>query len=135
FRQDLDAAGNIEAPGFRKLKRQWEAFERQHGERQTDHQRQRRPQHRRLLAGLLLPLACPEIKNGRNNNTESDCDLDRAKSAVENRFRQKQTAIVEYRPTPEMDAVAYRRQRLENGVVPEQQLQQQRQVADGFDIT
>ena len=51
------------------------------------------------------------------------------------RVRQEQAAIVEHDTARNLDAVAHLRQRLEHGIVPEQQLQQQRDVPDGLDVT
>ena len=56
------------------------------------------------------------------------------KPCLENRLRQKQAAIVEIETAAKDHAVADIRQRLEHRIVPEQQLQQQRQIADAFDI-
>ena len=50
------------------------------------------------------------------------------------RLRQEQAAVVEEDAAGNRDAVAHLRQRLEHGVVPEQQLQQQRHVADRLDV-
>ena len=50
------------------------------------------------------------------------------------RPRQEQAAIVENAAAGKRDAAAQLRQRFEHGVVPEQELQQQRNVADQFDV-
>ena len=53
---------------------------------------------------------------------------------AEFRPRQEQAAIVENAAAGKRDAAAQLRQRFEHGVVPEQQLQQERHVADQFDV-
>ena len=58
----------------------------------------------------------------------------RAETGKELRLRQEQAAIVEEDAARNDDAVAHFGQRLEHGVVPEKELQQQRDVADGLDI-
>ena len=62
-------------------------------------------------------------------------DLRSAEPVFENRCRQEQAAIVEKDAPADRNAVADIGQRLEHGVVPEQQLQQQRQVANHLDVT
>ncbi len=103
-------------------------------QRQPDDQRERYPQDRRLLPGSLLPLARPDIEDNGANDPGQQRDQHGAKAGLENRLRQKQAAIVEIEAAANDNAVANIRQRLEHCVVPEQQLQQQRQVADDFDI-
>ncbi len=55
-------------------------------------------------------------------------------AAVADRLGQHQAAIVQEDVQRQIVAVARFRQRLEHAVVPEQQLQQQRDVADGLDV-
>ena len=50
------------------------------------------------------------------------------------RPRQEQAAIVENAAAGKRDAAAQLRQRFEHGVVPEEELQQQRNVADQLDV-
>ena len=57
-----------------------------------------------------------------------------AKLAGEFRPRQEQPAIIEEAAGRKRDAAVQFRQRLENRVVPEQNLQQERHVADQFDV-
>jgi hypothetical protein len=78
-----------------------------------------------LPAGALLAPACPNSKYDRADGAHKQCDLHRAESAFENRRRQKQAAIVD-KDAADGDALANIRESLENGVVPEEELQQQR---------
>ena len=64
----------------------------------------------------------------------SERDQREARRRQEHRLRQEQAAVVEKAAARNGDALADAGQRLEHGVVPEQQLQQQRQVADDLDV-
>ena len=57
-----------------------------------------------------------------------------SKAGLRDRRRHHQTAIVEISATRNADAVAQIRQRFQNGVVPKQELQQQRDVTDRLDV-
>ena len=92
-------------------------------------------QHRRLPAGLFLPPARPEpaktiaatvpasnaISTAPNPSLKIGCGRNRPR-------------LLRKAPPRNDDAVADVGQRLEHGVVPEQQLQQQREISDGLDI-
>ena len=124
----------LKPPGLGVFERQRKSGERHDDQRQADHQRQADQENRRLLARLLLPAARPDgIDNGAD-----DADAERnqhpAEPALEERLRDKEAAVVEEDAAGDDEAFADRRQRLEHGVVPEQQLQQQRQIADGLDV-
>src|SRR5450759_4108850 len=94
---------------------------------EAEHQRQSHRKNRRLLPGPLLPLACPNIKGNRTDNADGERDQHPAEAVLEDRLRDEQSAIVEKDAARDDDTFPELRQRLEHGVVPEQQLQQQRQ--------
>ena len=134
FRQDLDAAGDIEASGDRETERQRQSGGQKHDERQADDQTERDQKHRRLLTGLFLALARPQMERDRGDDAEENGDIDVAETGAENRLRQEQAAVVENGAARNLHAVAQIGQRLKHGVIPEQQLQQQRDVAQRFDV-
>ena len=70
----------------------------------------------------------------RHDHRDRQRGQHQADAFLEHRLRQEQPAVVEKSAARQQQAVAHLRQHLEHGVVPEQQLQQQRQVADHFDV-
>ena len=70
----------------------------------------------------------------RHDDRDRQRGQHQAEAFLEHRLRQEQAAVVEKSAARQQQAVAHLRQHLEHGVVPEQQLQQQRQVADHFDV-
>ena len=104
-------------------------------ERQADDQAERDEADRRLLAGLLLPLARPAAEGDRADDADDEARQRRTRMpGWKIGVRREEAAIVEEDAARKRPAVAQVRQRLEHGVVPEQQLQQQRQVADQLDV-
>ena len=112
------------------------AHQREHDQRQADHQRQRRP-GTPAPAGRSPPAACaPRYRRRLRRSTPTiKAPCTKPKPGKQDRVGQEQPAIVEIDAAGEDDAFAEAGQRLEHGVVPEQQLQQQRDIADGLDVT
>ena len=92
------------------------------------------PQNRRLLTGPLLTLVRPDIKHHGADNAGKQGNQHRAEAAFEYRLRQKEAAVVQIDSAADHDAFANVRQRLKHGVIPEQQLQQERKIADRLDV-
>ena len=135
FRRHFEAAGEVEAAALRQVEGEGEAENEDVERRRQDHHCRADQEHRRLLAGRLLPAFGPEAENNRSDKPGEDQQPQHAFAAVPNRLGQYEAAIVEETVERKVVALARFRQRLEHGVVPEQQLQQQRNVADGLDVT
>ncbi len=103
-------------------------------QREAHDQQQSDGEDRRLLPRQHLPAPRPEPKCDRSGNAQHERDRDRFKARTEDRPGEKQAAVVEKHAAGNRNAVAQDRKRLQHGVVPEQQLQQQRQIADHLDI-
>src|SRR5262249_54568498 len=120
--------------GLRKFEADRTADQSENDKRQSDHQQQGYDQNRRPLPGSLLPLAGPNVKGNRTDESGKQRQLEEPQATLEHRQRQKKTAAVENDAAGYDDALANVGQRLEHGVVPEQQLQQQRQIADDLHV-
>ena len=102
----------------------------------TIDQAERRP---RAPAPAGRSRICRRLRPDRDRRSRRRCRAASAISAqrdarLEHRLRQEQAAVVEEAAARNGKALAHAGQRLEHGVVPEQQLQQQRHVADDLDI-
>ena len=134
FRQDLQAAAHIEAPEIRNFESERKSGQYKGGERQSADEAERRPENADLRAGLRPASARPPTQEQRGDDAEERSTKNDGKPGCEERPRQEQAAIVENAAAGKRDAAAQFRQRLQHGVVPEQNLQKQRHVADQLDI-
>jgi hypothetical protein len=82
----------------------------------------------------ILAAASPDAQCARCDHAEHKRRKNVAKACAELRPRQKKSAIVEKHAARKRKAAPQVRQRLEDGIVPEQNLQQEWNVADQFDI-
>ena len=87
-----------------------------------------------LLPGLLLLSLGPMPEDEGSGHPGKQRVTDRLRSRPEGRLGHGQPAIAQEESRAERNRLAWIRQRFENRVVPEYQLQQQRDVADNLDI-
>ena len=83
---------------------------------------------------LALPLR-RRMQDDDNGEGYQQRDQHEFRVPRERRLRQDQSTAVEKRATWQLQAVAKLRQRFQNGVIPEQQMEQQRDITDDPDVT
>ena len=138
FRQDLHAAaqvealllGHVEGDGAAAEQRQRQPDERRHAKDQC----QGRQSDGILAARALLLALGPDAEGDAGGDAEHEYQADEPGLLGEDGARHEQAAVVEEEIVADIDRLARVRQRREDGVVPEQELQQQRQVADHLHI-
>ncbi len=135
FRDQPDAADEVEAAKLGLLESDRKIQRDEDGERQPDHQRQAGPECREPAAGATLPAPRPPAERDRGDDAKPEGKDDRAGPFAGRRRRQDDPAIVEKNFAEQRDALARARQRAEHGEIPEQDLEQERQVANELDIT
>ncbi len=88
----------------------------------------------RRLAGQGLPLARPETKENRDDDRERKRPADPPGAGREFRARHVEAANVEKQRACDDNRLARAGERLQDRIVPEEQLQQQRRIAHDLDI-
>ncbi len=91
-------------------------------------------EYRELLPRLHLAPPSPDVQPDRGSNAEQKSDDNDPKARLCHRRRQIEPPDVEKASAGNRKALPRRRQILQNGEIPEQELQQQRYVPDGFDV-
>src|SRR5438552_12784006 len=81
-------------------------------------------------------LAAPRTARGLKRHEQAECEgcVYVAAAGAEDRRRHDDAAIAQKDFAKDRDALARPRQRREHGEIPEQDLEQERQIADQFDI-
>ena len=104
-------------------------------ERQPEQQPERHQHGVERLPGRLAPAPGPARQQRRPpRSATTQRDQGRAGALPEHGQRDAQAAVVEEDRLADRDAVARMRQRLQDREVPEQELEQQRDVADRLDV-
>ncbi|MCY1425033.1 hypothetical protein D9M71_408120 [compost metagenome] len=102
--------------------------------RQHDQHYQPREEYREGLAGRLLPRLCPAPHHHPGGDGQDHRDDERPEPVAGDRRRHLQTTVVDEEQPAEADALPRPRQRTEHGEVPEEDLQQRRNVAEHLDV-
>jgi hypothetical protein len=87
-----------------------------------------------LLPGFLLMFLGPAPVEGITDEARRERIQHPAEGRGENGLGHEQTARIQEKPARHGEGFPHFRQRFQHGIVPEQQLQQQRRVADQFDV-
>src|SRR5205807_1571262 len=96
-------------------------------------ERDRGLERREGSAGRRLPVPRPAFQRDRAENPEGERRKDREKRLQRQRRRQEEAAVVEEERIEEDDALARAGQRAEDREIPEEDEEQQRDVADELD--
>src|SRR5262249_28588530 len=99
-------------------------------QRQAEHEKHAARQQRKRPAGPLLAALRPEPQRDGSNQADDERRGDDTRSLLGDRRRNDEAAIVEKNLAEQRDALPWPRQRAEHRQVPEQDLEQQRQIAD-----
>ncbi len=134
FRNDARAAGKIEPLEDRHLKRYWCAKDQRGHQRQADQQAQRiRPNLDHSAAFEQRPAGITPQPNRRHDRNHDGND-ERFEAGIADRFRNHQSTIREKETVEYRDALPRIGQGCEHRQIPEQDLEQGRQIAHQFDI-
>src|SRR5204863_5514307 len=125
----------IEAAQLRPLQPDRKARGDERRERQTRDQEETGPEQRKTTSGAVLSTPCPQCKRDRCTDADDNGRKNRTGSRAGDRGRHNDPPIVEKNFTGKRDALARARQCAEHGEVPEQDLQQEWQVADKLEVT
>ena len=131
---DLQPADEAEPAELGVFPVQRETQRRRDDQRKPDQERDRDPQNRELLAGFVLAPARPSSQQENPGNGDRDGDQDEGKPWLRDRFGCGKAAVVDKDRVQNLDRLSDQGQGLEHGEVPEQELQQQRDVANGLYI-
>src|SRR6202158_6066888 len=134
FRDDARAPGKIEALEFGNFKGNGRTEHQRSHERQPDQQAHHiRPDRDQSAALEQLPArVAPQQQRGDDRN--QDRQRERLQAGVGDRLWNHETAVGKKEAAKQRDALPRVRQRAEHGEIPEQDLEQQRQIAYQVDI-
>ncbi len=103
-------------------------------QRQADDQAERHEADRRLLARRGLPTLREDAVAESQDEPDQERDAHDPGAVGKDRPRQDDAARVEKGQAEDGQRLPRRRQRLQDDVVPEDELQQQRDIAEQFDV-
>src|SRR6266850_5593515 len=129
FRDDARAAGKIEPFEFGDFKRDGRAKQQRGQERQPDQQAYHiRPDRDQSAALEQLPARVALQQQGGDDRNQ-DRQRERLQTGLRDRLRNHETAVGKKEAAEQRDALPRIWQRAEYGEIPEQDLEQQRQIA------
>ena len=129
------AAGKIEPLEFGNFELDGRAENQRRHQRQPDQQAEHvRPDRDQPATVEQLPARIAAATAARRRSPIKTASDERLKAGLADRPRNHQTAVGEKEAAEQRNALPRIRQRAEHREIPEQDLEQQRQVADQFDI-
>ncbi len=134
LREESNAADEVEAAQLRTLEADRKAGRDEGDERQADDETQARPARREAAARALLPAPRPYPQRDSRDDGEHQGPEDPAGPLPDHRRGHDDAAVVEKSRAQEREALARSGQRAEDGEIPEQNLEEDRKVADQLDI-